>query len=82
MTTIELEPVDRIRMTILMDNVTDPLLTDQDGVARLNWPKALLGALPRTAARTRPDDGVPDALIAARFPQAFVQYAVGTTIEL
>jgi 7,8-dihydropterin-6-yl-methyl-4-(beta-D-ribofuranosyl)aminobenzene 5'-phosphate synthase len=62
--TIELEPVDRIRLTILMDNVTDPLLADQDGVARVNWPKALSGAIPRKAARTSPDDGVPDALVA------------------
>jgi 7,8-dihydropterin-6-yl-methyl-4-(beta-D-ribofuranosyl)aminobenzene 5'-phosphate synthase len=63
-TTIRLEPVDRVGVTILMDNVTDPLLVDQDGVARVNWPKALTGALPRAAARTSPDHGVPDALIA------------------
>lgn len=62
--TIELEPTDRIRLTILMDNVTDPLLVDQDGVARLNWPKALSGAIPRAVTRTSPADGVPDALIA------------------
>ncbi len=61
---IELEPVDRIQLTILMDNVTDPLLVDQDRVTRLNWPKALLGAVPRAASRTSPDGGVPDALVA------------------
>ena len=60
---IELEPVDRVRLTVLMDNVTDPLLADQDRVARLNWPRALGGALPRATARVSPD-GVPDALIA------------------
>ena len=62
--TIALEPVDRIEVTILMDNVTDPLLVDQEGVTRVNWPRALTGGLPRSAARTSPDDGVPDALIA------------------
>jgi hypothetical protein len=40
MTGVELEPVDRFEITILMDNLTDPLLVDQDAVARLNWPKA------------------------------------------
>jgi len=33
---IELEPVDRIRITILIDNLTDPLLVDQAGVVRVN----------------------------------------------
>lgn len=64
MTTIPLEPVDRIQLTILVDNLTDPLLVDQDGVTRVNWPKALLGAIPRASARTSPEKGVPDALIA------------------
>ena len=64
MTAIEIEPVERIQLTILMDNVTDPLLVDQNGVARMNWPKALLGSLPRAGSQTSPDRGVPDALIA------------------
>lgn len=64
MTRIELEPVDRVRMTVLMDNLTDPLLVDQERITRLNWPKALTGGLPRAAARVSPADGVPDALIA------------------
>ena len=63
-TLVELEPVERAEITILIDNVTDPLLVDQDAVARLNWPKALTGALPRAAARVSPGSGVPDALIA------------------
>lgn len=50
-------------MTVLMDNLTDPLLVDQEQIKRLNWPKALTGGLPRAAARVSPD-GVPDALIA------------------
>ena len=64
MTGVELEPVDRIEITILMDNLTDPLLIDQESVARINWPKALTGALPSANARVSPDSGVPDALIA------------------
>jgi 7,8-dihydropterin-6-yl-methyl-4-(beta-D-ribofuranosyl)aminobenzene 5'-phosphate synthase len=61
---VELEPVDRVEITILMDNLTDPLLVDQESVARINWPKALTGALPTASARIAPDSGVPDALIA------------------
>jgi 7,8-dihydropterin-6-yl-methyl-4-(beta-D-ribofuranosyl)aminobenzene 5'-phosphate synthase len=61
---VELEPVDSVEITILMDNVTDALLVDQAAVTRINWPKALLGALPTAAARVSPGTGVPDALIA------------------
>ena len=64
MSDIQLEPVDRVVITILMDNVTDPLLVDQDAVMRMNWPKALLGGLPTAPARVSPGTGVPDALIA------------------
>jgi 7,8-dihydropterin-6-yl-methyl-4-(beta-D-ribofuranosyl)aminobenzene 5'-phosphate synthase len=64
MSRVEIEPVDRVEITVLMDNVTDPLLVDQPGVARINWPKALLGGLPTAAAGVSPDSGVPDALIA------------------
>jgi 7,8-dihydropterin-6-yl-methyl-4-(beta-D-ribofuranosyl)aminobenzene 5'-phosphate synthase len=61
---IEMEPVDRVEITVLMDNVTDPLLIDEEKVARMNWPKALLGGLPTAGARMYPGSGVPDALIA------------------
>jgi len=61
---IPLEPVDHVRITVLVDNLTDPLMVDQDGVARMNWPKALHGGLPTAGARVSPGDGVPDALIA------------------
>ena len=64
MSGVELEAVDRVEITILMDNVTDPLLVDQDAVARINWPKALMGALPTARSRVSPGSGVPDALIA------------------
>ena len=64
MNRIEIEPVDRVEITVLMDNVTDPLLVDQATVARMNWPKALLGGLPTAPALVSPASGVPDALIA------------------
>ena len=64
MNQIELEPVDRVEITLLMDNVTDPLLADQEAIARMNWPKAILGGLPTAQARVSPTTGVPDALIA------------------
>ena len=64
MNPIELEPVDGVQITVLMDNVTDPLLVDQDSVGRMNWPKAILGGLPTGQARVSPETGVPDALIA------------------
>jgi 7,8-dihydropterin-6-yl-methyl-4-(beta-D-ribofuranosyl)aminobenzene 5'-phosphate synthase len=61
---VALESVDRVEVTILIDNATDPLLIDQDGIARVNWPRALHGALPTARAQVSPDTGVPDALIA------------------
>src|SRR5437763_548444 len=74
---IELDPVDRVRMTILIDNLTDPLLVDQDGVARVNWPRALKGAIPVGDARVSPETGVPDALIAEPGFSALVQVVTG-----
>ena len=77
MNRIELEPVDRVEITILMDNVTDPLLVDQHAVARINWPKALLGALPTASARVSPASGVPDALTAEPGFSALVRIQKG-----
>ena len=77
MNTRQLEPVDRVRVTVLMDNLTDPLLADQERVGRLNWPKALAGGLPRAAARVSPEDGVPDALIAEPGFSALVRIEKG-----
>jgi 7,8-dihydropterin-6-yl-methyl-4-(beta-D-ribofuranosyl)aminobenzene 5'-phosphate synthase len=71
---VALSPVDRVRITVLVDNVTDPLLVDHGGVARMNSPKALLGGLPRAAARVSPDTGVPDALIAEPGFSALVRF--------
>jgi 7,8-dihydropterin-6-yl-methyl-4-(beta-D-ribofuranosyl)aminobenzene 5'-phosphate synthase len=77
MTRIELEPVDRIAVTVLIDNLTDALLVDQGAVSRLNWPKALLGGLPTADARTSPATGVPDALIAEPGFSALVRIEKG-----
>ena len=61
MVTIPLAPVDAVRITILMDNVTDPLLFPSEHVERTTW----LHQLPRPrVASAVTDDGLPDALIA------------------
>ena len=60
MVTIPLAPVDAVRITILMDNVTDPLLFPTQGVERTTWFDQL--ARPRVASAVT--DGLPDALIA------------------
>jgi 7,8-dihydropterin-6-yl-methyl-4-(beta-D-ribofuranosyl)aminobenzene 5'-phosphate synthase len=77
MNRVVLESVDRVEITILMDNVTDPLLVDQDGVRRVNWPRAINGALPTAAARVSPGTGVPDALIAEPGFSALVRVGKG-----
>jgi 7,8-dihydropterin-6-yl-methyl-4-(beta-D-ribofuranosyl)aminobenzene 5'-phosphate synthase len=64
MVQVELDPVDRLRVTILMDNVTDPLIPDSGPVTRISWPKALAERAPHVPARFASDGGVPDALIA------------------
>ncbi|MGH3924952.1 MAG: MBL fold metallo-hydrolase, partial [Pseudonocardiaceae bacterium] len=56
---IDLEPVDSVRITTLMDNVTDILMPDQ-GPAR----RAPVGAGPRRPAAVMDNGEVPDALIA------------------
>jgi len=61
---IELEPVERIRVTILMDNVTDPLLPDQGPVTRLSWRRALAEGAAHVPAGVATQGEVPDALIA------------------
>jgi 7,8-dihydropterin-6-yl-methyl-4-(beta-D-ribofuranosyl)aminobenzene 5'-phosphate synthase len=49
-------------VTILMDNVTDPLIPDQGPVTRRSWPKALAEGAPKLHAQFASD--VPDVLIA------------------
>ncbi len=68
--TIPLAPVDALRITILMDNVTDPLLLDEGPVSRVSWLKALRG--PLTVAAMLEPDREPDALIAEPGFSAFV----------
>lgn len=61
---ITLDAVDRIRVTVLMDNVTDPLLGDQESVTRLGWRGALADGAARAPAAVAVQGEVPDALIA------------------
>jgi 7,8-dihydropterin-6-yl-methyl-4-(beta-D-ribofuranosyl)aminobenzene 5'-phosphate synthase len=78
MSAVDLKPVDSVHITILVDNVTDPLMVDQPGAVRVSWPKALTGALPRASALTSPDSGVPDALVAEPGFSALVRLRKGT----
>jgi 7,8-dihydropterin-6-yl-methyl-4-(beta-D-ribofuranosyl)aminobenzene 5'-phosphate synthase len=61
---VELQPVDRLRVTILMDNVTDPLIPDSGPVTRISWPKALAERAPQVPSLVATEGAVPDALIA------------------
>jgi hypothetical protein len=74
MVTIPLTPVDAVRITILMDNVTDPLLFPTEHVERTTWFHHL--AKPR-AASALTDDGLPDALIAQPGFSALVRVTTG-----
>ena len=74
MVTIPLAPVDAVRITILMDNVTDPLLFPTQHVERTTWFHHL--AKPR-AASALTDDGLPDALIAQPGFSALVRVTTG-----
>jgi hypothetical protein len=65
MTRIEVEPVDRAR-------VTDLLIPDQGPVTRLSAPKALADSAPRVPARFAAE-GVPDGLIAEHGFSALVR---------
>jgi 7,8-dihydropterin-6-yl-methyl-4-(beta-D-ribofuranosyl)aminobenzene 5'-phosphate synthase len=69
---IGLEPIDSVRITTLMDNVTEPLMPDQ-GPAR----RAPLGAGPRNATAVMDNGEVPDALIAEHGFSALVTVSKG-----
>jgi 7,8-dihydropterin-6-yl-methyl-4-(beta-D-ribofuranosyl)aminobenzene 5'-phosphate synthase len=58
----DLEPVDSVRLTVLVDNLTDPLLLDEGPIARNNWPKALRADAPRLIAPAVGTE-VPDPLL-------------------
>ena len=72
MATVPLTPVDAVRITILMDNVTDPLLFPTEHVERTTWFHHL--AKPRVASAVT-DDRLPDALIAQPGFSALVHVA-------
>jgi 7,8-dihydropterin-6-yl-methyl-4-(beta-D-ribofuranosyl)aminobenzene 5'-phosphate synthase len=74
---IELEPIDRLRVTIVMDNVTDPLLPDQEGVTRHSWPRALAPTAPALVTTLATDGRVPDALVAEPGFSALVRVEKG-----
>jgi len=74
MATIPLAPVDAVRITILMDNVTDPLLFPSEQVERTTWLHQL--ARPRMASAVTAD-GAPDALIAQPGFSALVRVTTG-----
>jgi 7,8-dihydropterin-6-yl-methyl-4-(beta-D-ribofuranosyl)aminobenzene 5'-phosphate synthase len=61
MVRIDLEPVEKVEVTVLMDNVTDPLIPDREPATRVSWPKALAAGAPRLSTRFAT---IPDALIA------------------
>jgi len=74
MVTIPLAPVDAVRITILMDNLTDPLLFPSEGVDRTTWLHQLARARMTSAVTA---DGLPDALIAEPGFSALVRVATG-----
>ena len=73
MVTIPLAPIDAVRITILMDNVTDPLLFPTPHVERTTWLHHLAAAV----ASAVTDDGLPDALIAQPGFSALVRVTTG-----
>jgi 7,8-dihydropterin-6-yl-methyl-4-(beta-D-ribofuranosyl)aminobenzene 5'-phosphate synthase len=74
MVTIPLAPVEAVRVTILMDNLTDPLLVPTEQVERTTWFD--LFAKPRVTSAVT-DDGLPDALIAQPGFSALVRVTTG-----
>jgi 7,8-dihydropterin-6-yl-methyl-4-(beta-D-ribofuranosyl)aminobenzene 5'-phosphate synthase len=76
METIRLEPVDSVRITILMDNVTGPLLFPVRHVERTTWLHQLAPGVGRAASAVTAD-GLPDALIAEPGFSAVVRVTTG-----
>jgi 7,8-dihydropterin-6-yl-methyl-4-(beta-D-ribofuranosyl)aminobenzene 5'-phosphate synthase len=73
MVTIPLAPIDAVRITILMDNVTDPLIFPTPHVGRTTW----LHHLSRPRVASAVTDGLPDALIAQPGFSALVRVTTG-----
>lgn len=76
MTVIALAPVDSARITILMDNVTDPLVFPTEHVERTTWLNHLAPGADRIASAVS-DEGLPDALVAQPGFSALVRVRVG-----
>jgi 7,8-dihydropterin-6-yl-methyl-4-(beta-D-ribofuranosyl)aminobenzene 5'-phosphate synthase len=76
MTVIALAPVDSARITILMDNVTDPLVFPTEHVERMTWLHHLAPGAARIASAVS-DEGLPDALVAQPGFSALVRVRVG-----
>jgi len=76
MTEIPLAPIDAVRITILMDNVTDPLVFPAEHVERTTWLTQLAPGAARITSAVS-DDGLPDALVAQPGFSALVQVRIG-----
>ena len=77
MTEIALAPVDAVRITILMDNVTDPLVFPAEHIERTTWLTQLAPGAARITSAVS-DEGLPDALVAQPGFSALVRVRVGT----
>lgn len=71
---VSLEPVDRVSITILVDNLSDPLLQEREGVRRLTWGKAFAESAPRLRARFASGGEVPDPLLGEPGFSALVRF--------
>jgi 7,8-dihydropterin-6-yl-methyl-4-(beta-D-ribofuranosyl)aminobenzene 5'-phosphate synthase len=74
---IRLEPVDSVRLTILVDNMTDPLLRDTEAIKRHTWPKALAPGAERGPSQVSVDGTAPDMLIGEPGFSALVRITKG-----
>jgi 7,8-dihydropterin-6-yl-methyl-4-(beta-D-ribofuranosyl)aminobenzene 5'-phosphate synthase len=74
---IPLAPAETLRITILMDNLTDPLLFPQGGVERHTWFSALAPQAPRLPSLVSPAEGLPDPLLAQPGFSALIRVGIG-----
>jgi 7,8-dihydropterin-6-yl-methyl-4-(beta-D-ribofuranosyl)aminobenzene 5'-phosphate synthase len=74
MEVVRLEPVERVSITILVDNLTDPLLQEQAGVSRQTWGKAFDPSAPHLRSSVFAAGGVPDPLLGEPGFSALVRF--------
>jgi 7,8-dihydropterin-6-yl-methyl-4-(beta-D-ribofuranosyl)aminobenzene 5'-phosphate synthase len=74
---IRLEPVDSVRLTILVDNMTDPLLRDAETIKRHTWPKALAPGAERVPSQVSVGGTAPDMLVGEPGFSALVRITKG-----